>query len=88
MSMFDILKEEFKDYPQELQARIRQDMIEREEEIIRQEQMLSVMRAASAFVEAKIPKERSISLLQKHWDLRRSEAETALQQAENRAKRG
>lgn len=88
MSMFDILKEEFKDYPQELQAQIRQEAIKREEEIIQQERSLSVRRAASAFVEARLPKERSISLLQKHWDLRRSEAETALQQAENRAKRG
>lgn len=88
MSILDTLKEEFRDFPQELQDQIRHGAIEREEEIIQQERSLSVRRAASAFVEAKIPKERSVSLLQKHWDLRRGEAETALLQAENRAKRG
>lgn len=46
------------------------------------------MRGASALVEANIPREQSVFLLQKYWDLRPSEAEKAIWQAENRAKKG
>ena len=72
MSIWNEIIEEFKDFPQELRH---------------QERARSIRRATDAFLEAKIPTERIIALLQKHWDLRRSEAEKALWQAENRAKR-
>lgn len=87
MSIWNDIIEEFKDFPQELRERLRQSELEREEEIIQQERALSVLKATDAFLEAEIPKESIIALLQKHWDLRRSEAEKALWQAENRAKR-
>lgn len=35
-----------------------------------------------------IPREQSVFLLQKYWDLRPSEAKKAIWQAENRAKKG
>jgi hypothetical protein len=87
MSIWYEIIEEFKDFPQELRERLRQSELEREEEIVHQERARSIRRATDAFLEAKIPKESIIALLQKHWDLRRSEAEKALWQAENRAKR-
>ena len=87
MSIWNDIIEEFKDFPQELRERLRQSELEREEEIIQQERALSVLKATDAFLEAEIPKESIIALLQKHWDLRQSEAEKALWQAENRAKR-
>ena len=52
------------------------------------EQIRSVMRGASALVEANIPREQSVFLLQKYWDLRPSEAKKAIWQAEKRAKKG
>lgn len=88
MNIWEIVKEELKDFPQELQEKLRQGEIEKENEIIQQERKLSVVRATDAFLEAQIPKEHIIFLLQKHWDLRQSEAEDALWRAENRAKRG
>ena len=87
MNIWDMVREDFKDFPQELRERIRQRELEREEEIIQHERTLCIIKATDAFLDAKIPKERFIALLQKHWDLRRSEAEEALWQAENRAKR-
>ncbi len=87
MSSWDKVKEEFKNFPQDLLESIRQRELEREEEIIQHQRKLSIIKATDAFLEAKIPKERIIFLLQKHWDMRRSEAEVALQRAENRAKR-
>lgn len=80
--------DELKDLPQVLRKKFQQYMTERENEIISQERELSVIKATDAFLEAKVPRECIISLLQKHWDLRQSEAEKALWQAENRAKRG
>ena len=87
MNIWDILKKELEAFPQELQEKIRQEEIEREEEVIQHERTLCIIKATDAFLDAKIPKERIIALLQKHWDLRRSEAEEALWKAENRVKR-
>lgn len=46
---------------------------------------ISIIHTSDALLEAKISDEKIIALLQKHYDLRRSEAEKSLQQAKNRA---
>ena len=86
--MKDDMKEKFVNDIHEFQARNRQKRDAREAEIIRTEQIKSVIRGASALVEANLPREQSVFLLQKYWDLRPSEAEKAIWQAENRAKKG
>ena len=82
------MKEKVANFILDFQARNRQVRDAREAEIIQTEQIRSVMRGASALVEANIPREQSVFLLQKYWDLRPSEAEKAIWQAENRAKKG
>ena len=83
----DRLKKEFKNFPRELWEDIKQDKENHQNEIILYERKQCIRKATSAFLEAKIPKERIISLLQKYWDLRRSEAEMFLKLAEYRAKK-
>lgn len=83
MNLLDVLKS----FSSECLGYIRQKNYEREDEIIQNERALSVMKASSAFLEAEIPEEQSIALLQKYWDLRQSEAKKVLQQAKNRSKR-
>lgn len=86
--MKDDMKEKVANFILDFQARNRQVRDAREAKIIQTEQIRSVMRGASALVEANIPREQSVFLLQKYWDLRPSEAEKAIWQAENRAKKG
>jgi len=87
MSIWNDIIEEFKDFPQELRERLRQSVLEQEEEIVQHERRESVRKATNALLEAKVPKAKIIQLLQKHWDLRQSEAEKALFIAEHRIKR-
>ena len=68
------MKEKVANFILDFQARNRQARDAREAEIIQTEQIRSVMRGASALVEANIPREQSVFLLQKYWDLRPSEA--------------
>ena len=72
--MKDDMKEKVANFILDFQARNRQVRDAREAEIIQTEQIRSVMRGASALVEANIPREQSVFLLQKYWDLRPSEA--------------
>lgn len=45
---------------------------------------MSIIHTTDALLEAKVSDEKIISLLQKHYDLRRSEAEKSLRQGKNR----
>lgn len=62
--MKDDMKEKVANFILDFQARNRQARDAREAEIIQTEQIRSVMRGASALVEANIPREQSVFLLQ------------------------
>ena len=87
-SIKDYLIQELKNCPRELIARVQQIIADNEDELIRHQNSLSIIHATDAFLEAKLPEEKIIFLLQKHWDMRRSEAVNAIEQAKNRAARG
>ena len=61
--MKDDMKEKVANFILDFQARNRQARDAREAEIIQTEQIRSVMRGASALVEANIPREQSVFLL-------------------------
>ena len=65
----DDMKEKVANFILDFQARNRQVRDAREAEIIQTEQIRSVMRGASALVEANIPREQSVFLLQKSADV-------------------
>ena len=81
----EILATELKNCPRQLSEIIKQVIENREAEIIEHMKIASVLHASDALLEAKLSDEKIILLLQKHYDLRRSEADKALQQAKNRA---
>ena len=54
MSIWNTISEEFKYFPQELREKIRSLENEKEENIIRHERALSVIKATDAFLEEKI----------------------------------
>ena len=76
--------EKLKNCPSKIIEIVMQAINNYEEEIIKHNQVVSVIHASDALLEAKLSDEKIIALLQKHYDLRRSEAEKALQQAKNR----
>ena len=80
----DAFIESIKDYPSELIGEIRNAYKGEMDESVFEERLLSIHKATSALLEAAVPDERIISLLQKYWDLRHSEATHFLQQAKNR----
>lgn len=83
----NILISESKNCPSEILKTVRQVIESHESEVIENCRVISVMHGSDALLEAKLPDEKIIMLLQKHYDLRRSEAEKVLQQAKNRAAR-
>lgn len=80
----EIIKEEFRNFPSELLERIRQNNEEQVDDMVWRVELLSIQKATSALLEAAVADDKIVSLLQKYWDLRRSEAETMLKQARNR----
>lgn len=81
----EILMQKLKKCPSEITEIVRQVVELREQEVIEDMQSISVIHASDALLEGELSDEKIIFLLQKHYDLRRSEAEKALQQAKNRA---
>lgn len=80
----EILEQELKNCPSEI-VKIIKRVVEQREEVIEHMRSVSVIHASDALLEAKLSDEKIVLLLQKHYDLRRSEAEKVLQQAKNRA---
>lgn len=81
----NILVQKLKDCPRELLETVEQVVEIRELEAIEHYRVISIIHGSDALLEAKLPDEKIMQLLQRHYDLRRSEAEKALQQAKNRA---
>ena len=67
---------------------IKDQAIENHDNEIREDMFaMSIIHTTDALLEAKVSDEKIISLLQKHYDLRRSEAEKSLRQGKNRLAR-
>lgn len=73
--MSSIFKEAFKGFRKELLDDIRKDANERINDAVFEERIIGIEKAAISMVEANVEKELIIKMLQKHWDLRLSEAE-------------
>lgn len=78
------LMQELKNIPSELLDIVTQVIENHEREIIEHMRIVSIIHTTDALLEAKQTDEKIIFLLQKHYDLRRSEAEKAIRQAKNR----
>lgn len=78
----EIFVQELKNCPSEI---VNQVVEQREEEVIEHMRSISIIHVSDILLEAELSDEKIILLLQKHYDLRRSEAEKVLQQAKNRA---
>lgn len=78
------LMQELRNIPSEFLDVITQVIENNEREIIEQMRGISIIHTTDALLEAKQTDEKIISLLQKHYDLRRSEAEKEIKQAKNR----
>ena len=76
-----------KSLPHETAEMLREYASDKEEEIVKNEEARSMRKLADVLLETKVPKEKILTILQKCFDLRPSEAERVLTQAENRAKR-
>lgn len=64
----------FKGFGLELLERIRQDANDRLDESAFEERVIGIKKATTAMVEADVDRDTVIKMLQKHWDLRLSEA--------------
>lgn len=81
--LWNQVKKQFKDFPAEIRNRIQTDQQEVIEKAVLSERICSIEKATLALLEANVPKNQIIALLQKHWDLRRSEANQFIEQAED-----
>ena len=81
--LWNQVKMQFKDFPAEIRNRIQADQQEVIEEGVLSERICSIEKATLALLEANVPKDQIIALLQKHWDLRRSEANQFIEEAED-----
>lgn len=81
------LMQELKDCPMGIIETVRHVIEQHDEEVIEDMRNVSVVHASDALLEAELSDEKIISLLQKHYDLRKSEAENVLKQAKSRAAR-
>ncbi|UWP60866.1 hypothetical protein [Ruminococcus gauvreauii] len=79
------LMQELRNIPSEFLDVITQVIENHENEVIAHMRNISIIHTTDALLEAKQTDEKIILLLQKHYDLRRSEAEKALKQAKNRS---
>lgn len=64
----------FSGFGRELLERLREDHQQRLDDVAFEERMSGIENATSAMLELDIDSDRIISMLQKYWDLRRSEA--------------
>lgn len=74
------IKDSLSDFGIEVIEGIRERNYEKIDEYIFEERMLSIEKAILAFNESGIEEEEIIALLQKYWDLRRSEAKELIRQ--------
>lgn len=81
--LWNQVKMQFKDFPAEIRNRIQADQQEVIEEAVLSERICSIEKVTLALLEANVPKDQIIALLQKHWDLRRSEANQFIEEAED-----
>lgn len=81
--LWNQVKMQFKDFPAEIRNRIQADQQEVIEEAVLSERICSIEKATLALLEANVPKDQIITLLQKYWDLRRSEAKQFIEEAED-----
>ena len=81
------IMQELKNIPSEFLDIITQVIENHEREVMEHMRIVSIIHATDALLEAKLADEKIILLLQKHYDLRRSEAEKAIKQAKNRLAR-
>lgn len=72
--MANVLKEAFKGFGWELLEGIRQTANERISDAEFHERILGIEKATKAMLETGVNKDMVIKMLQKHWDLRLSEA--------------
>jgi len=70
----------FSGFGSELLQRIRGDVNAKMEDDVFEEKLIGIRKATTALLEAEVGDEKIIFLLQKHWDLRQSEATELLQQ--------
>ena len=81
------VKEDFRSFPSELLIRIRQSVKANSEEAAAEAVASSLQKTAMALKEAGISDEKAIALLQKYFDLRRSEAQSLVASAKNQFKK-
>lgn len=81
--LWNQVKMQFKDFPAEIRDRIQAEQQEVIEEAVLNERICSIEKATLALLEASVPRDQIVALLQKHWDLRRSEANKFIEEAEN-----
>jgi len=81
--LWNQVKMQFKDFPAEIRDRIQAEQQEVIEEAVLSERICSIEKATLALLEASVPRDQIVALLQKHWDLRRSEANKFIEEAEN-----
>lgn len=80
-------KESFSGFGREILERIREDNYARLDEAAFEERMIGIEKAVAALYEAEVDEERIISLLQKYWDLRLSEAKEFLKHEKQQQER-
>lgn len=76
--IIEAFRDEFKDFPQELLHRIRNDNYERIENERNDEREHNIIIAAMAMIDAGVDDDTTTHMLQKYWDLRISEANEIL----------
>lgn len=74
------IRDSFSGFGSELLESIRENANTKLDEVAFEEMIIGIEKATAALYEAEIEDEKIIYLLQKHWDLRRSEANEFLQQ--------
>ncbi len=74
----------FSGFGRELLERLREDHQQRLDDAAFEERIIGIENATSAMLELGIDAERIISMLQKYWDLRRSEAKELIMRQKER----
>jgi len=79
MSLSKTFREAFDGYGWDLLGGIRAKANEQISDAEFEERIIGIEKATAAMLEAKVDEETIIKMLQKHWDLRLSEAEALLE---------
>jgi len=87
MNFKDELKEQFKDFPNEIRQSILDKKDQELNEFYNQGFQVCLFKTLDLLVDSKLKDEDIISLLQKHFDLRLSEVDNLIRTAKNRKTR-